>query len=112
MRRITRTSTFFGLQKSQSQLDFVDAPVNTDIRLFVDPFAISQRVDAWSRDAHASLLAYFQRVVDAIRDGSEAEALSLLRHLREPNETRFGLSRGKPNGAGIGTFRRRSYSKP
>ncbi len=34
----TRTvSLFFGLGKTQGELDFVDVPINGDISLFIDP---------------------------------------------------------------------------
>ena len=71
MRSATLVSKLYRLGKTQGQLDFIDVPVNTDIRLYVDPFAISQRVDRWSHDAHASIIGYFQRVVDAIRPAIE-----------------------------------------
>lgn len=97
-------SEHFDLSKSQGELDFVDVRLTTDLPLFVDPFAISQRVDRWSQDAHAHLLAFFQQLVDRIRSGRRQDARNLLRHLSEPNETRLGLSRGRPQGAGIGSF--------
>lgn len=97
-------SQHFDLAKSQAELDFVDVTLARDLPLFVDPFAISQRVDRWSQDAHAQLLAFFQQLVDRIRSGRRQEARDLLRHLKEPNETRLGLSRGRPQGAGIGSF--------
>src|SRR5688500_17987431 len=97
-------STHFGLGKSQGELDFVDIQLNRDVALFVDPFAISQRVDRWSQDAHAHLMAFFQRLIDNIRSDRLSEARQLLGYLREPNETRFGLSRGRPQGAGIGKY--------
>ena len=100
-------SKAFGIAKSQAELDFVDVPLNTDIPLFIDPFAISQRPERWSQQCHRTLMAFFQRVVDAIRAGREREAIELLSHLREPNETRLGLSQGRPNGAGIGRLQAR-----
>jgi hypothetical protein len=92
----------FRLGKTQAELDFVDVPLARDIPLFLDPFAISQRPDRWAQHAHAHLVAFFQRVIDGIRAGRDQEARRLLNHLREPNETRLGLSRGRPQGAGIG----------
>jgi hypothetical protein len=92
----------FGIKKSQAELDFVDIPLHTDIWLFIDPFAIGQRVDSWSQQCHRTLVAFFQRMVDCIRDGRLDEARQLLAYLREPNETRFGLSTKRPAGAGIG----------
>jgi hypothetical protein len=95
-------SSFFGLEKTQSELDFVDVPINADIPLFVDPFAISQRPDRWSQQAHLTLITFFQRIVDAIKSGRGHQALEMLQFLKEPNETRLGYSKGKPQGAGIG----------
>jgi len=95
-------SGVFQLRKSQAELDFVDVPLHTDIPLFVDPFAISRRPERWSQEAHATISAFFQRAVDLIRRGDMPAAEEHFGYLREPNETRFGFSRGRPQGAGIG----------
>lgn len=95
-------SDHFNLNKSQSELDFVNVPLTRDIPLFIDPFALSQRVDRWSMLAHQTLINYFQLIIDHIIHHRKREALDLLSNLREPNETRFGYSSGNPNGAGIG----------
>ena len=95
-------SRVFQLHKSQAELDFVDVALDTDSRLFVDPFSISQRQDRWSQSAHQTLITFFQTVVDEIRAGNHERALALLRHLHEPNETRLGYSRRRPQGSGIG----------
>jgi hypothetical protein len=102
-----RFSQAFKLNKTQSQLDFVDVPLHTDIWLCVDPFAISQRVDVLSQQSHATLLAFFQEVVDSIRSGNMSRAQELLLHLREPNETHLGLSQNRSKGAGIGPMQAR-----
>lgn len=96
-------SEAFGLNKSQRELDFVNVRLDADTWLAVDPFAISQREDPLSTTCHRTVLAYFQRIVDSIREGNDEDARSLLSHLREPNETRLGLSKNKPQGAGIGS---------
>jgi hypothetical protein len=95
-------SEAFNLDKTQSELDFVDVPIAADLPLFVDPFALSQRVDPLCIDAHGTLCDFFQRLVDAIRTGNTREAELLLAHLGEPNETHLGVSRSRPRGAGIG----------
>jgi hypothetical protein len=100
-----RVSEAFGLRKTQAELDFVDVDLERDAPLFVDPFAISQRLDLLSQECHLTLQAFFQRVVDFIRAGNDADAQALLLRLREPNETRLGYSRRRPQGAGIGTMR-------
>ena len=92
----------FGLNKTQPELDFVNVNVDGDLPLFVDPFALALRPDPWSQGAHDTLVGFFQQVVDEIRAGQMDRALNLLGNLQEPNETRLGLSRGSPEGAGIG----------
>jgi hypothetical protein len=99
---MTLISEYFNLGKSQAELDFVDAKVRGDVPLFIDPFGISQRLDPYSQDCHNTLVALFERVIQAIRTGDTSRARYLLGFLREPNETRLGLSRGRPRGAGIG----------
>jgi len=95
-------SATFGLAKTQPELDFVDVSLNTDNRLFVDPFALSQKADRWSHDAHQTVVSFFQAIIDSIRQRDEQRARDLLGHLREPNETRLGYSRRRVQGAGIG----------
>lgn len=95
-------SDVFNLRKTQPELDFADVSLNTDNRLFVDPFALSQKEDRWSQDAHHTVVSFFQAVIDGIREGNEVRAIELLGHLREPNETRLGYSRRRVQGAGIG----------
>jgi len=99
-----RVSRAFRLGIKQPELDFIDVELNEDTPLFLDPLAISQRVDKWSRDAHGTLVTFFQAVIDHIRARRTAEAQALLANLREPNETRLGYSSGPPNGAGVGGY--------
>jgi hypothetical protein len=95
-------SQVFNIRKTQPELDFVDVSLATDNRLFVDPFALSQKLDRWSQDAHHTLVTFFQSIVDDIRSGNEDRARRLLSNLREANETRLGYSARQPQGAGIG----------
>jgi hypothetical protein len=95
-------SEYFHLVKSQPELDFVDVPVDSDILLFIDPFAISLRTDPWSQNCHEDIVNYFQNLIEIIRSGDNEEARRQLTHLGECNETRLGFSRGNPDGAGIG----------
>ncbi|MCR4322537.1 MAG: hypothetical protein NUV61_00415 [Candidatus Azambacteria bacterium] len=97
-------SEYFRLNKSQYELDFVDVPINNgDIPLFIDPYAVSKRSDYWSTDCHNAIVEFFQGVIDQIREGNEPQAKYMLSGLREPNQTRFGLSKGEnPRGRGVG----------
>jgi len=99
---MSRFSQVFGVNKTQAELDFVDVDLATDMPLFIDPFAIRQRPDPFSQTCTNTLVDFFQHVVDNIRAGNEYEAKKLLSYLREPNETRLGFSKNKPQGAGIG----------
>lgn len=101
---MTTFTEYFQLGKNQAELDFVDVPIDGDIPLFVDPFAISLRPDNWSHRCHRTIISYFQNLLDYIKSGNDNQAFQLLRFLREPNETRFGFSRGRPQGAGVGGF--------
>jgi hypothetical protein len=95
-------TSHFKLGKSQGELDFVDVTIDEDVPLFVDPFAISLRPDQWSQNCAQSVQDFFHLVLTRIQAGDKDGALALLRFLREPNETRLGLSSGKSRGAGIG----------
>src|SRR3989344_8468383 len=89
-------SQYFGLNKNQFELDFVDIPVNNgDIPLFIDPYAISKRNDFWSVECHEAIVAFFQGIIDKIRQQEESGAKGMLSGLREPNQIRFGLSKGE-----------------
>src|SRR5690349_18423672 len=107
-----KVSEAFALNKQQAELDFVDVELSQDNRLFIDPLALSQRVDEWSAHAHRTLITFFQAIIDRIRAGHEAEAQELLYNLSEPNETRLGFSQGRSQGAGVGRFQARQiYQK-
>lgn len=95
-------SRFFGLNKGQAQLDFVDVNTDKDMQLFIDPYVFSKRSDAWSTLCHESILSFFQSVLDAIRSGDDLRGRNLLDNLHEPNETCLGLSRAHPAGRGVG----------
>jgi hypothetical protein len=45
---MARFSSIFRLSNSQAELDFVDIDTAHDIPLYLDPYAIQIREDAWS----------------------------------------------------------------
>lgn len=94
-------SQIFGINLDQPQLDFVDITPGRDTPLFIDPFAISLRNDAWSEECHRHITHFFQTALEHIRAGRQREAQTLLNGLSEPNETCLGLSRGAPAGRGV-----------
>ncbi len=89
-------SQYFRLGKTQYELDFVDVPVNNgDIPLFIDPYAISRRTDRWSIQCNNLIVDFFEKAVLLVRSGKSDLAKTMFSNLKEPNQLRFGLSRGK-----------------
>jgi hypothetical protein len=97
-----RFSDHFGLSKHQSQLDFVDIPLDTDISLYVDPYALSVSNDDWLRECGNIVVNFFDYFLSVIRGNNEAEAALIIGNLHEPNDTHLGLSQGRPSGRGWG----------
>jgi hypothetical protein len=97
-----RFSNLFEINKRQSELDFVDILIDTDIRLYIDPFALSVEDDDWSMECNDLVVGFFQNLVDSIRGGNLSRARDLLSNLHEPNQTRLGLSSMRPRGRGVG----------
>jgi hypothetical protein len=99
---MARFSETFGLTLTQAELDFVDVDTSQDNRLYLDPYAIQIKEDAWSTDCGDAIRSFFNEVLDALRTGNDGRARHLLSHLHEPNETFLGQSDGKPSGRGVG----------
>ncbi len=97
-----KISAIYNLQRSQAELDFIDINPDFDTHLFIDPYFLSIRSDRFSFEATRTIQSFFQRFIDLMRDGNEAEARRLFDHLHEPNETCLGLSQGIPAGNGVG----------
>jgi hypothetical protein len=97
-----RFSNHFEINKRQSELDFVDVLLNTDIPLYIDPFALSIEEDDLSKECNNLVVGFFQELVDALRAKRFDRAREVLNNLHEPNETRLGQSSGKPQGRGVG----------
>lgn len=97
-----RFSDHFKLNKEQPQLDFVDIPLNTDVSLYVDPYALSVSGSDWLRGCGNIMVSFFDHFLSVIRNGNEVAAMQVIANLHEPNDAHLGLSRGKPSGRGWG----------
>lgn len=97
-----RFSQAFNINKSQWELDFVDVPLDRDIPLFVDPYAISIQTDVWCRECDDMVKTYFDMLVQAINKDDDPLIARLLGNLHEPEETHLGHSKTSSKGRGIG----------
>ena len=96
-----RFSEYYGLNKSQAELDFVDIFVNDDIPLYIDPYVFKLRTDEWSMDCNDLIVDFFGTVINAIKNKRVDYAKQLLEQLGEPRETHLGVSRGTVSGKGV-----------
>jgi len=97
-----RISEYFSLNLTQPSLDFVDVPVEGDVRVFIDPSALSLLDTDWGSHCRSLIRDYFSSVLQAIKDGDDEAAKRLLSALNEPNETHLGYSSELPHGHGMG----------
>ncbi|MEZ4492451.1 MAG: hypothetical protein R3C29_03950 [Dehalococcoidia bacterium] len=80
----------------------MDVNVDADLQLYVDPHALRLYDTEWGRECVHLVQNFFATVLDAVRAGDETRGLNLLGQLREPNETRLGMSQHRPRGRGLG----------
>lgn len=92
----------YNLNKSQAEIDFINIDNEHDIPLFIDPFFLSLRQDRWSIEVTRTIRSFFQKVIDLISQNELRDAKELFIHLHEPNSTCLGMSRGRPQGRGVG----------
>lgn len=97
-----KVSEHYGLHRRQPELEFVDVELERDTPLFVDPRALRLLDSEWAEECVFLAQDFFSHILELIGDGQDGRARGLLRALHEPNETRLGLSRGKPQGHGLG----------
>jgi hypothetical protein len=97
-----RVSEYFKLRVGQDALDFVDVDVEKDDPVFIDPRALRTLRTPWTDECVTLLQDFFSTVLTLIRAGKHVRARTLLRQLREPNETHLGLSRGRSRGRALG----------
>lgn len=96
---MTSVTDHFGID---GPVPFADVHVNVDNRLFIDPSAIRNGTDKYSKRAQSRLVDYFGQAVEAARSTDPADQLRgrrLLDHTHEPNETRLGMSKREPRGS-------------
>ncbi|MDH6108386.1 hypothetical protein P3T36_003970 [Kitasatospora sp. MAP12-15] len=99
-----RVSEYYNLGRTQPALDFVDIDITEDTPVYIDPSAIKNLSDEWATQCLNMLSTFFDSVLDAINNDDQDRVKNLLIRLQEPNETHFGLSKGKSRGRGLGPY--------
>src|SRR6266851_2658797 len=101
-------SEIFEISKER-QDDWFDPILDTDTKLFVDPFLIFRDSDPYWRDAHAQLIGHFDLCFQLIAEGNRnpasvayKKALRLLT-FPEPRELCLGYTESGTGGAGGGS---------
>lgn len=97
-----RFTDHFKINKPQAELDFVDVPLNTDIPLYIDPYAISIRSEPFYLECNQMIIDYFDTIIKCISKGDNKTVSEYLNNLHEPDETRFGFSQNEAQGRGVG----------
>src|SRR5690554_3162420 len=97
-----RISEYFGLNKNQKELNFVDIILERDLPLFIDPHFLSIQESELTNKANYYIQTFFQNLLNLIKNNKIDEAKFQLEHIGEINEIHLGLSKEKSKGRGIG----------
>lgn len=97
-----KISQKYNLNKSQSELDFIDIDIEKDIPLFIDPYRISKLSGPFIDEANGIINNYFSYLVELLASGKYQAARSIFVNLNEVNETCLGFSKDKPRSNGFG----------
>lgn len=96
-------SKHFGIDEPQYKLPFVDFNLNSDVPLYIDPYAITKDTSDLAALCHNAIISFFQCLIKAIKEGNKQGISRLLQnHLSEPTEIHLGVSRTARGGRGIG----------
>lgn len=86
-------------RKGHENYDFIDAVVNDDNELFIDPCLLEKSKDEWSKKAMMYINSFMNMLFKAFYDEDLAKMKHLLSHAGEQNATRLGYGNGD-NGKG------------
>ncbi|TPV33635.1 hypothetical protein FJW00_01180, partial [Pantoea anthophila] len=97
-----RFSEAFGVEGRQVSLDFIDIPLHTDLRFFLDPTSIKALKSHWGGDLVTALQSYFADIMASIKNSDLKKAAYLLSSLRESNAFHLGYSTKESSGTALG----------
>lgn len=83
---------YFNINRQQKDLEFVDIYINADRKFFLDPAKLLNYDDAMSIQMSNSIVKYFEKLLQYIREEDRLNSLRLLSGLREPKEIHLGYA--------------------
>lgn len=98
----TRVSKYFGLNRDQAALDFVDVPIGNDVPVFFDPSRLRAMDTIWANECKSLLQQFFNTLLQRVRANDKTGGVRMLEGLNERNEFHLGLSKGRSKGSGLG----------
>ncbi len=81
---------------------YINIELDTDNELFVDPYLIYLGEDEFSIRCSNKVVNFFSQLLIAAEINDDDFGEYLVKHLQENNEVRFGYSKNKPCGKGLG----------
>lgn len=96
-----RISEALGINKSQLELDFFDFEMYKDNHLFLDPYYIYRREDAFMEECNEYIKTFFNKFLFLLHEDEKAASM-LFSYLKEVNEICLGTGKSTPAGRGIG----------
>lgn len=94
-------STHFHLNiRGHRDIEFVDVPMDTDVKLFIDPGLVESGNDSFSRACATSMKTYFDNVFECCRQEDYSGLRRLFACCAEINSTHLGNSQNHPCGRG------------
>lgn len=81
-------------------IEFIDIDLDRDTKLFIDPSLIAGSLDPWYTESNTTINSFFNNVFSCLRDNNNSKLKQLLDYGHEPNETKLGMSSGRPKGKG------------
>lgn len=98
-------SQYYGIDKQQFDLPFLDFDLNADVPLYIDPYSITKDGSDLGARCHNLIIHYFQTLIDAINSGNLYQIKRLIHgRLAEPSEIHLGVSQTARGGRGIGNI--------
>lgn len=97
-----RVSQYFGLNRDQTTLDFVDVPIGNDTPVFLDPSRIRSLQSTWASECNSILQHFFETLLRHLQTNNDAAGMRMLEALTEKNEFHLGFSSGLSDGRAFG----------